>query len=415
MENKRILVIADSLHATPRIQEIMKHLVEFGWKITVVSPEPFPCKNLDQVLIQHESFENILEKLPNSEKYSGFQGRLQKYFPFLNHSTTNFISRQIKSLIFIPDRHNKWRRRVCKQVKDIQSHGPFELILSSSSPVSAHLIGRFFAKKWDLPWVADLRDLWSDNHNYPFSGWRLFLDKKIERFVLKDAKVIVTVNNSWVKILERKFEQPIFCIENACKFSKRDSYQHQIHKIRLSSLGPIYPGDHNLKQLLSLLIGIQAQIDAHISFDIYGDLDATNKRLIETYQPSDLEINFFNRVSHEESWRIQCNSDILVLFTWETDFYSEGHIPLRSYEFLASGRPIIIMSDYRTELRNLQFFGKSAHVVSDIEGLKGLFQSIESKFLLSSSGGSDVVPNELTYMDRAHKFEFLFDNLIKGS
>jgi hypothetical protein len=407
MTSKKMLVIADSEHATPRIEEIMKHLVDLGWKITVVTPHLFIHDNLDQIQIPHDSLGNILEKLPNPEKYSGFQGRLQKYFPFLSHSLTNFISRQIKSVVFIPDRHNKWRRSVKKQIQEIYSHGPFELILSSSSPVSAHLIARFFSKKWKLPWVADLRDLWSDNHNYPYSRWRQFLDKGIERFVLKDAKVIVTVNDSWVKVLEKNYKQPIFCIENACKFANRDNYDRQSGKIRLSSLGPIYPGKHNLENLLFLLNGIQSQIDAQISLEVYGDLDANNKRLIERYQASGLEIEYFARVSHEESWRIQCDSDFLVLFTWESDFYSEGHIPLRSYEFLASGRPILIMSDRGNEFKNLHFFGNSAHLISGSEHLKRLFSTLDSQI------SSDLtVKSELTYRNRAESFNRLFQEML---
>jgi len=36
--------------------------------------------------------------------------------------------------------------------------------ISSSPPVSTHLIASQLSKEQPIPWIADLRDLWTQNH-----------------------------------------------------------------------------------------------------------------------------------------------------------------------------------------------------------------------------------------------------------
>ena len=70
------------------------------------------------------------------------------------------------------------------------------------------------ARKCGAPWVADLRDLWSDNSYYAYPRWRLWLDRLYERSILRSAAGLVTVSLSWADILRGKYEQPVACVLN---------------------------------------------------------------------------------------------------------------------------------------------------------------------------------------------------------
>ena len=52
----------------------------------------------------------------------------------------------------------------------------YQLIL----PVTSHLVARKL-KKWNVPWIADLHDLWTQNHFYSYSRFRKKIDLKLEK------------------------------------------------------------------------------------------------------------------------------------------------------------------------------------------------------------------------------------------
>ena len=76
-------------------------------------------------------------------------------------------------------------------------------MISSSPPATCHLIARDIKTRWDIPWIADLRDPWTQGTYY--SNNHTFLRRQIERKAelrtLSKADVLVTVSRPWVQDL----------------------------------------------------------------------------------------------------------------------------------------------------------------------------------------------------------------------
>jgi glycosyltransferase involved in cell wall biosynthesis len=106
----------------------------------------------------------------------------------------------------VPDDLAGWSRVAALRARQIlQAHAstgqPIDLIYSSSPPVSAHALAERLSQEFRLPWVADFRDLWTDNPAYHAPSWRRALDRRTEQRWLSRADGIVTVTPSWQALL----------------------------------------------------------------------------------------------------------------------------------------------------------------------------------------------------------------------
>jgi len=68
------------------------------------------------------------------------------------------ILRKIGNVVCFPDTRRGWIRPALAEAVRTASHRPPSLILSSSPPASAHVVGFRLAERTGIPWVADFRD-----------------------------------------------------------------------------------------------------------------------------------------------------------------------------------------------------------------------------------------------------------------
>lgn len=93
---------------------------------------------------------------------------------------------------------------------------PFDAVITTSPPESAHLIGRALRRR-GVPWVADLRDAWTFEPlrpRFPLAAQRRY-DERLERRVLGAADAVVCVSEPAAKDLRaRRIGAPVL-IPNA--------------------------------------------------------------------------------------------------------------------------------------------------------------------------------------------------------
>jgi glycosyltransferase involved in cell wall biosynthesis len=96
--------------------------------------------------------------------------------------------------MFVPDMAGKWRRRVVESAIRLHRRNPFDVIFSTAPPFSAALAGRDCTRRLGLPWVSDLRDLWT---GYLLGAWPTRLhfrrEQALERSVLREAAITIMV------------------------------------------------------------------------------------------------------------------------------------------------------------------------------------------------------------------------------
>src|SRR5439155_21975098 len=118
-----------------------------------------------------------------------------------------------KFLLTYPDPVKGWIPFALEAVQEIrQQKMDISAIVTTSPPISSHLIGRQAKSILGCPWIADFRDLWSQNlgaHNFQR------LQVGLERRTLKHADALISVSKPWSHRLQQHHpDKRIYTITN---------------------------------------------------------------------------------------------------------------------------------------------------------------------------------------------------------
>jgi glycosyltransferase involved in cell wall biosynthesis len=108
--------------------------------------------------------------------------------------------RSVSGFFLVPDAYLGWvlpasRHALSELASAARAGETYEALLTTSSPDSAHLLGRFLKRRTGLPWVADFRDPWTRRMAYaPPTPWHDRLHHALERSCLMEADAIVVTN-----------------------------------------------------------------------------------------------------------------------------------------------------------------------------------------------------------------------------
>jgi len=69
----------------------------------------------------------------------------------------------------------------------------FDAVISSSPPVSAHIIANAVKRQYGVTWVADFPHLWSQDHGVPYGGVRRWFDRRLEIRTLTGADALTSI------------------------------------------------------------------------------------------------------------------------------------------------------------------------------------------------------------------------------
>ncbi|HWQ95742.1 MAG TPA: hypothetical protein VN368_00065 [Candidatus Methylomirabilis sp.] len=200
----------------------------------------------------------------------------------------------------------------------------FNAMISSSSHVTNHLIARELKNKYGLPWIADLRDLWTQNHYYHYGHFRKFIERRAEQLKeLHIGKNISAITNGFSPN-EKANGIPLsdkFCI----------IYTGFLYK-GIQGPEPLF---NALKQLI--LEKVIDSVDIVINF--YGYNEGWLKRDIEMYDLQNV-VNVHGLILREEAIKKQRESQLLRLLT-QNDPNKKGVYAGKVFDYIAAQRPIL--------------------------------------------------------------------------
>jgi len=157
-----------------RMLKFVKYLHQLGVQITVITVDPRKAsyqltddsflKDIpdDINVIKTNTFEPFnLYKSLGSKKEIPHSG-------FANETNPGFFqkaSRFVRGNFFIPDARRGWNKYAYREAIKVIKNNKIDAIITSSPPHSTQLVGLKLKNKYNIPWVADLRDPWTDITN----------------------------------------------------------------------------------------------------------------------------------------------------------------------------------------------------------------------------------------------------------
>ncbi|WP_346355419.1 glycosyltransferase [Azotosporobacter soli] len=201
---KNVLII--SYHFPPinniaarRYGYMVNHFEKNGWTpwvITTNSEGSLPQEIPEERVIRLGHHFQINEKIDHSKISKAANGI--KGWPRLAHAVLRKLNFRLKAI----DRYLfTWYKDVWKRRHEIKQMLPkIDLIVATFDPATALWLGRNFANFYNVPWIADYRDL-AALHPVARSRFAQFIDVRIERKLLATASRLTTVSESLAGLL----------------------------------------------------------------------------------------------------------------------------------------------------------------------------------------------------------------------
>ena len=350
---------------------LIKHLTPYDCNIIVLTTEPGPKA--------YHKFENDESLRKELEKYNIKIIRIKSFEPksLLKVMSKLGLARLIR-LFFIPDVMICWVIPAVIKALNIIKQNKIDIMITTSSPWSVHLIGLILTYFKKIPWIAHFRDTWTQGviRDWP-TKLHYKIEETMEKAVYKNAAKIILITPSTRERLHEKYKM-IPSSKTATipiGYDEEDfRNQNKIHKHKkfiLSYIGRFY-GIYKKERTthipdiitkflkyrsarlntnacspyyiflgLQKLIAQHPEIKADLELRIVGTLHNENSALVDEFSLGDI-VNITGYVSHSECINMILESSALVYILWDSD-KPVCAIRNKLYEYIAAKRPILAL------------------------------------------------------------------------
>lgn len=361
----RIIIVADLGHSSPRVPGIFSELALLGWEVDFICP---------RVTLRKKDFFLSGIQIPTNFKFHFTGLYYSNYKIVLGNSLLKrgirLVTRQLVKLIGLRfdvsefltrrpnlnlgvEQHKYWVPRAVKKAHKLvarrkqQSQIP-TIVISSSSPFSAHIAASIISAELGIPWIADYRDLWALNHSTRFKTDYGRLD--FERAIISRASRLVTVSEQLKQQQSQLFEGKIRIIHNGFVKRSLNSTSKEGFPKKIVYTGSLYREYMDLRLFLSSLekfqlgsegIYYQVIFAGSISDDVAKYYYEMN-RMIPDY------ISVLGELSRQRTYELQQGADIGLIFGWE-DREFNGSFPTKFFEYLGSGLHVLFSGGHEAD------------------------------------------------------------------
>jgi glycosyltransferase involved in cell wall biosynthesis len=418
--------VTNLFYASPRIPGLAKYLPEFGWQpIILTTPlgdrpderfgPPNDFRKNNRVI---ETFGYTSQKDVGVGVSAKKQLASKKPFKYVK-PLIRFLYKRYLEIVHYPDAEKGWKPFAVKAGDELLKEEDIDAMISDSSPVTAHIIAKELKSKFNIPWVADFRDLWTQNHNYPYTKLRKLFEKRLEIKTLATADALVTVSPLWTEQLQVLHKGKMaYTITNGFDPEKMsDGKGNLTSKFTITYTGQIYKKQDPSKLLIALKdLIFQGTINPNeVEVRFYGP---QNKQLFKNIEECGLSavVKQCGIISREASFEKQRESQILLLLNWE-DPLVKGVIPGKIFEYFAAQRPLLVTGGFGNDVVEMLLketnSGMYCSTIEDIKkALKEFYSEYKFKGRVTYNGNIEKI-NQYSYREMARKFANLLNNLAE--
>ena len=457
---KKVILIAFYFNqvneiASKRLRALAKYLPEFGWEPIVIVPDlgSVPSENNDlNCRIITTDYEDMFSKYLNKVKPSKSGDNSNSNINSDNDNNKNAVIADEKSVtedklkdsssvsnplvskaisiageVFAyPDGMKYWYEPAFNVASEIIENEEIGGIISSSWPITAHKIAKSLSDKYDIPWIADLRDLWNLNPYVSHTAIRNRFEKNLELKMFENVDALTTTTDlaketlstlhpdkKIISILSGYDEDEFNYLADYKKnnLDKIDSLKSH-DKLSFIYAGSLYGGKRDPTLLFKAIRELEdeGKVDSSkLSVSFYGD-SGNISEIADEFGLLDI-IHIGGKIPHDDVLIKQLNSDILLLISWNNES-EKIFIPGKIYEYFALERPVLSIGYKEGSLKDLIEKTDIGYHVNDLESTKKALLSfynefIENGYIQFKSGNI----KDYSMVEMAHNFANLLDDI----
>ena len=417
---KKVIYIAfnynhDTGTASKRLRGVSKYLPSFGWQPIVIVPRTSnDTVKIDNVRVIETDYQDMISKFMPKSNNTGRKREVSG-----RDQTNKFVSKSLSvagEIFAYPDSMKYWKKPAVEAASEIIENEDIDAIMSTSSPITAHIIAHDLKEKYGIPWVADLRDLWNLNPYINHNALRGHFEKRLEMKTFKNVDALTTTTELAKKTLQSIHPtKKIECVVSGFDpqdFEKTKQTENS-EKLTLMYAGSLYSGKRDpsiLFDAISQLINEEKIDSDKIVVDFYGD-ETNLAELSQKYGIKD-NVKIHGRITQSEVLQHQMNSDVLLLISWMNES-EKMFIPGKVYDCIGCKKPILSIGYKEGSLKDLIDKTNIGYHVSNVGECKKAIYDYYTKYNkkeLKYSGNEFALDYSL--MNTAKNFSKILEEVI---
>jgi len=424
---KKILIITfhfirEETIGSIRLRGLAKYLPKFGWEPTILTPQ-IECisdtaSRYRVVETQYDDITTIWKKRLGFKTQDTVKKQLGKPTYKNKRLLIDYVLKIWEEIFAYPDINIGWYKYAVKAGQKLLAEGEYDAILSSSNPATCHLVAKRLKDKFGTPWVADFRDLWTQNHYYEHCLIRKGLEERLEFTTISAADVLTTVSEP-LAITLRGFhrEKEVHTTMNGFDPDQKNPGEKVSGKFTIVYTGELYQGKRDpepLFQAVSQLLKSGKINLSDIEVDFYGTGDEWLFNDIKKYKLEKV-VNVHGPISREESIHEQRKAQVLLLITWNHPS-EKGVYTGKLFDYLAAQRPILAVGIPGSVIEKLLDETQAGVYVSNTEELKQAILSYYQEYKSTGKVSYKGKPSEIekySHREMARKFAEILDSISK--
>ena len=362
---KRVLVI--TYHWPPsggvtvlRCLKLVKYLREFGWE-----PVVFTARDAKYQFEDPSNFKDVPEGLEvmrvtapePTNLFKRLTGR-KRETPLLSITATSADQRSrwdalgvwVRGNFFIPDARALWIRPSVRHLSHYLKDHPVDAIFTAGPPHTNTVIGLRLAQRFNLPWLADFQDPWTQVDYYADMriGKRADrIHRALEQAVFHTASKISIASPTWAKDLESIGAREVEVLPYGYDEADFAEYKPSVDSAFFTLFhGGLLGTDRNpigLWEALRLMLQESDDLRRRLRIRLAGSVDFEVRRQLSA-AGLDPHTQYLGTLPRTAVIDELARANVLLLPV-NRAANAAGRIPGKLFELLRSGKPILSFSD----------------------------------------------------------------------
>ncbi len=422
---KRVLIIVHLPRASPRIAGLVNHLAEFGWESTILTGATSQYKDLPARIVE-TPYRDALGLLGRLLRVNPAEDARRQFYHRLGivskKSPLDFFFSLGGEVVNYPCPDKNWKPFALQAGNKLLQEENIDAIVSSSPPVTSHIVARELKAKYKTPWLADFRDLWLQNANYAYGALRRLLDRRLELKTLSSADALVTVSEPLAEKLRALHKgKPVYAITHGFDPAEVNVPPAKLTaKFTITYAGLLYSRRQDPTRLFAALreLTLNRTLNPEeIEVNFYGPEEGWLHQEIGRYALSGI-VKQNGIVPHQVALQKERESQVLLLLDWD-DPQEKGVYTGKIFEYLGARRPILATGgtkgDVVDQLLKETGAGVHAPTVEDVKiALKELYREYKLKGEVTYRGKESEI-NKYSHREMARKFADILDHLATNN
>lgn len=333
-----------------RVLKLCKHLPAFGWEVDVLAPDdpkwvahdPGLAAEIPAGTVVHRArYRGPSDERPAADVLAGAEG--------LRGVATRagLYGRQL----LVPDPRVVWVPDAARAAVRIVRERSASVVLTTSPPSSAHMIGNVVARRTGVPWIADLRDSWLANPHRRYDrrsvrAKRAVLDTMARRtFARVSAVTAVTETIADEARALAPAGTPSAVISNGCDFDEFAGLEHTpSDRLRILHAGFFFGvrSPRPFLEALARLLADRPELRDVVEARFVGGFRTADRQWAESLGlGAALRIDGF--LPHDQALAAMKGADALLLLIPRAGGLGLSVLSGKLFEYLAAERPVLAL------------------------------------------------------------------------